>query len=74
MVEVKTGENYAKKKDSSVCRSVRELGKFAVKFQKIDVVAAAVAYGKPSTAMCVVVKECIRQPVKDSRRTITDEG
>jgi hypothetical protein len=49
-------------------------GKVSVKFQKIDVVAAAVAYERPSTAICVVVKECIRQPVKDSRRTITDEG
>jgi hypothetical protein len=47
-------------------------GTVAVKSQKIDVFAVAVAYGRSSTAICVVVKECIHQPVKDSRRTITD--
>ena len=46
--------------------------KDSVELQGTAVLAAAVSYGWPSTAIYVVVKECIRQPIKDNRRTITD--
>ena len=70
MVEVKTSENYAKQK-RQLCMAI---GPWAGKKFQIVLVAAAVHYGRPSTAICVVVKACIRQAVKDSPRTITDEG
>jgi hypothetical protein len=50
------------------------IGPWAGKKFQIVLVAAAVRYGRPSTAICVVVKASIRQAVKDSPRTITDEG